>query len=125
MMRERSSGSRRRATTERLLRFNAWKVAATPSRKGGPHMRASSPSGFSTFTTSAPRSERIWPAYGAATLWPNSTTTMPASGAPWFCKTVIASSVHLDACRLDELAATLKVGLLLRGELGRRVAYGH
>src|SRR3990172_8985778 len=79
--RARCAGSRSSHTTERLLRLIAWKVAAAPSRKGGPHLRASSPPGFSILTTSAPRSPSTSPAQGAATLWPSSTTTMPASGA--------------------------------------------
>ena len=44
-----------------LPRLSAMKPTASPSTKGGPHLRASSPSGRSTFTTSAPRKARIWP----------------------------------------------------------------
>ena len=47
---------------ERVLRLSAWNVVAAPSQKGGPHLRASSPSGLSILMTSAPRSPRIWPA---------------------------------------------------------------
>src|ERR1019366_10510701 len=39
---------------------------------------------FSILITSAPRSPKIWPANGAATLWPSSITTMPARGAGEF-----------------------------------------
>src|SRR5882762_8758217 len=57
----------------------------SPSMKGGPHPRASSPpSGFSILITSAPMSPRIMPAIGPATAWPISITLMPASG-PFMC----------------------------------------
>jgi len=59
----------------------AWKMAEAPSRNGGPHLRASSPPGFSILITSAPRSPSTSPAQGAATLCPSSTTTIPCSGA--------------------------------------------
>src|ERR1700730_16537000 len=53
----------------------------SPSMKGGPQPRASSPpSGFSILITSAPMSPRIMPAIGPATAWPISITLMPASG---------------------------------------------
>src|SRR5262245_53872480 len=68
-------------TTERLLRLTELNVAEDPSANGGPQVRASSPCGFSILITSAPRSPRICPAAGAATLWPSSTTTIPLSGA--------------------------------------------
>ena len=49
----------RSSTTLRLLRFTAWKLQAMPAWKGGPQPRASSPSGRSIFTTSAPSMPRI------------------------------------------------------------------
>src|SRR3978361_884056 len=53
----------------------------SPSMKGGPQARASSPpSCFSILITSAPMSPRIMPAIGPATACPISITLMPASG---------------------------------------------
>src|SRR6516164_10138671 len=78
--RSRSVSSLRFTTTERLLRLKLWNVADAPAQNGGPQLRASSPSTFSTLMTSAPRSPRISPAYGAATLCPSSTTVTPSSG---------------------------------------------
>ncbi len=71
----------RSSATECLLRFKVWKITDAPCQKGGPQLRASSPPlGFSIFTTLAPRSPNTWPAKGAATLVPSSTTTIPSSG---------------------------------------------
>ena len=52
-------GSFRSSTTLRLLRLTAWKLVAMPALKGGPQPRASSPSGRSILTTSAPSMARI------------------------------------------------------------------
>jgi hypothetical protein len=55
-------------------------VAAAPSTNGGP-TDVQSPPGFSILINLALRSARICPAKGAATLWPSSITTWPASGS--------------------------------------------
>src|SRR5258706_4828184 len=75
--------SRKSAATEYLFRLRLQKHADVLPMKGGPHTRASSPSSaFSILMIFAPRSPRIWPAYGAATLWPSSTTTRFFNGKP-------------------------------------------
>src|SRR5262249_975129 len=66
---------------ERLFMLTAWKVGPPPSAKGGPQPRASSPSGRSTLTTSAPIWARISPAKGPASAWAISTTLMPSRGS--------------------------------------------
>ena len=78
----RCASSLRSIAAERLLRLIALKIGAAPRTNGGPQLRASSPPcGFSIFTTSAPRSARICPANGPATLVPISTTTSPLSAS--------------------------------------------
>src|SRR5258705_2116694 len=75
--------SRRSTATEYLFRLRLQNHADVSPIKGGPHPRASSPSpAFSILMIFAPRSPRIWPAYGAATLWPSSTTTRFFNGKP-------------------------------------------
>src|SRR4030095_3439839 len=67
--------------TARLLALTARKAGETPFQKGGPHRRASSPSGRSTLMTSAPRCARTSAAYGPARFWASSTTLIPVSGS--------------------------------------------
>src|SRR5947209_12124782 len=64
---------------ERLLALTARKPGDVPFQNGGPHLRASSPSGRSTLMTSAPRCARISPAIGPASACPISTTRTPSS----------------------------------------------
>src|SRR4051794_24500159 len=78
----RSSSRRRSSTSERLLRFAALKYVAPPrASNGGPQRRVSSPSGDSIFTTSAPRSPRVWPTRGPASTREKSATSRPSSAA--------------------------------------------
>src|SRR5262245_30234042 len=67
--------------TARLLALTARKPGETPFQNGGPQRRASSPSGRSTLTTSAPRCAKTSAAYGPARFWASSTTLIPESGS--------------------------------------------
>src|SRR2546423_5407268 len=69
----------RSSARERLFRFRRTKLDDSPSRNGAVVRTWSPPSGFSTFTTSAPRSASCSVQKGAAMKLPTSTTRMPAS----------------------------------------------
>src|SRR4029078_10952157 len=72
----------------------ATKIEPTPSTKGGPQTRASSPCcGFSILYTSAPSSAKIIAAVGAATLVPSSTTTSPESGSDFVTTDILAGTL--------------------------------
>src|SRR3954454_4329014 len=75
-----SSGSFKFKTTDFLLRLREAKFSLKPLLMGG-HWRKASPSGGSTFTTSAPMSARSCPQNGPDATEQNSTTFTPESGA--------------------------------------------
>src|SRR5438552_3477358 len=77
----------RSSARERLFRFRRTKLDDSPSRNGAVVRTWSPPSGFSIFTTSAPRSASCSVQKGAAMKLPTSMTRMPANadsgmGAP-------------------------------------------
>src|SRR6267143_5246375 len=72
-------GSLRSRARERLLRLSRMKLEDSPSRNGAVARTWSPPSGFSIFTTSAPRSASWSVQNGAAMKLPTSTTRTPAS----------------------------------------------
>ncbi len=76
-----AAGSFRSSVMPRLFALTARKPGETPFQNGGPHLRASSPSGRSTLMTSAPMWARISAAMGPARFWATSTTRMPSSGS--------------------------------------------
>src|SRR5690606_41097294 len=67
-------------TMLRFERLECRKIAPMPRCRSGPMPRARSPPGGSTFTTSAPRSPRIWVQYGPISTLVMSTMRTPASG---------------------------------------------
>src|SRR5436190_15345261 len=69
----------RSSASDRLLRFSRTKLEDSPSRNGAVARTPSPPSGFSTLTTSAPRSASCSVQNGAAMKLPTSTTRMPSS----------------------------------------------
>src|SRR6266542_5917585 len=73
----------RSRASERLLRLRRTKLEDSPLSRKGAVCRTSSPpeAGFSTLTTSAPRSASCIVQKGPAMKLPTSTTRMPASGA--------------------------------------------
>ena len=72
-------GSLRSRARERLLRLSRMKLEDSPSRNGAVARTWSPPSGFSIFTTSAPRSASWSVQNGAAMKLPTSTTRTPSS----------------------------------------------
>ena len=72
-------GDFRSSASDRLFRLRRTKLDDSPSRNGAVARTPSPPSGFSTFTTSAPRSASCRVQKGAAMKLPTSTTWMPAS----------------------------------------------
>src|SRR5438105_681006 len=71
----------RSSASDRLFRLRRTNGEDSPSRKGPLRRVRSPPSGFSTLTTSAPRSASCMVQKGAAMKLPTSTTRMPSSAA--------------------------------------------
>src|SRR3954471_17003663 len=94
-----------------------------PGCRYGQALRITSPSGGSTLTTSAPKSPRIWVAYGPITTVVRSRTRTPSSGPLMSSKTqdyrVCASLFRLDVGKLDELGPVRDFALDELAELGR------
>ena len=95
-------------TMLRLPRFSDWKRLPSCGTTA-PQLRWKSPPGRSTFTTSAPRSERMQPRYGPATICENSSTRIPAS-APASIGILLTAPAARDAvpvafCQIAERAS--------------------
>src|SRR5215472_3030425 len=120
--------SLRSTVIERLLALTARKPGETPFQKGGPHRRASSPSGRSTLTTSAPRWASTSAANGPARFCPNSTTLIPVSGSIGRARGSAEDRprdhhpVHLGRTFADATDARLAVPAFERELLGDAVA---
>src|SRR5258706_10998232 len=108
----------RSRTMLRLLRFALRKMCPMPGLRKGLLWRITSPSGGSTFTTSAPRSARICVAYGPITTVVRSSTRTPSSG-PGMEKGVRPYLFRLDAGQLDELRPACDLALNEFPELAR------
>src|SRR5439155_2243778 len=89
-----------------LLRLTAAKFslnAGPPSvdESGGQPRMPSPPAGFSTLTTSAPRSASSEPANGPAAICPNSRTRTPASSPPLVAWSEALMRAHRPAASPD------------------------
>src|SRR5690606_4843496 len=115
-------------TMLRFERLECRKIAPMPRCRSGPMPRARSPPGGSTFTTSAPRSPRIWVQYGPISTLVMSTMRTPARGpammpsAPSDARLLAGRQGVLEG--LQHLAALAPALVEIGGPLLAHLAHG-